>query len=93
MVEVQGSTHNVEPVDGGPVKRVHRANLRTCVGPVPTHRVRKSGVLITLTTMSTVVREGDPDPEFVVLEETTYPELDQRQDIDKDKIPGKDSKI
>lgn len=27
VVEVQGSTHAVEPVEGGPVKRVHRANL------------------------------------------------------------------
>lgn len=35
VVEIQGTTYTVEPVGGGPVKRVHRCNLRPCESPVP----------------------------------------------------------
>lgn len=38
--EVQGSTYTVEPVEGGPVKRVHRANLHPWGNPVPVPRPR-----------------------------------------------------
>lgn len=39
--EVQGTTYTVEPVEGGPVKRVHRSNLRICTNPVPMPRCLK----------------------------------------------------
>ncbi|XP_057194088.1 protein NYNRIN-like [Triplophysa rosa] len=38
--EVQRSTYTVEPIEGGPIKRVHRSNLRPCGNPVPVPRPR-----------------------------------------------------
>ncbi len=38
VVDVQGDTYTVEPLEGGLVKRVHRSNLRPCVGSVPMPR-------------------------------------------------------
>ncbi|KAK3525602.1 hypothetical protein QTP70_000419 [Hemibagrus guttatus] len=35
VLEVQGTTYTVEPVEGGTVKRVHRSNIRPCNNPVP----------------------------------------------------------
>lgn len=34
VIDVQGTTHKVVPVNGDPVKRVHKSNLRCCVNPV-----------------------------------------------------------
>lgn len=34
VVEVQGSTHTVEPVEGGPTKKIHRANFRQGLLPL-----------------------------------------------------------
>lgn len=43
VLEVQGTTYTMEPVEGSTVKRVHRSNLRPCNNPVPvpTPRNRK----------------------------------------------------
>ncbi|XP_067458021.1 uncharacterized protein [Thunnus thynnus] len=91
--EVQGSTHTVEPVESGPTKRIHRANLRPCVGPVPTPRKRKGSIPTAIETPSSKVAEDhpDPDPEYVVLEETTYLSLDQRQERDRVEVPDQNS--
>ncbi len=46
VLEVQGTTYTVEPVEGGTVKRVHRSNLRPCNHsvPVPMPRCRKPSI-------------------------------------------------
>ncbi|KAL7371576.1 hypothetical protein ABVT39_001492 [Epinephelus coioides] len=36
---------------------------------------------------------SDPDPEYVVLEEATYPNLDQEQDMDRGEIPEQKSEV
>lgn len=43
VIEVQGSTYAVHPIEGGKIKRVHRSKLRPCVseGLVPAPRIRK----------------------------------------------------
>lgn len=38
VVDIQGTTHAVEPLEEGPVKRVHRSELRSCAKPVPKPR-------------------------------------------------------
>eukprot|EP00064_Thunnus_orientalis_P009169 superscaffoldBa00001150_g9192 len=93
VLEVQGSTHTVEPVESGPTKRSHRANLRPCVGPIPTPRKRKGSIPAAIETPSSKVAEDhpDPDPEYVVLEETTYLSLDQRQERDRVEVPDQNS--
>ncbi|KAM9481251.1 uncharacterized protein Hap1MRO34_008996 isoform 1-T4 [Clarias gariepinus] len=95
VVEVQGSTHTVEPVEGGPTKRVHRANLRPCAGPVPTPRKSRSNVPITMTTPATesVVELPDLDPEYVVLEEATCLDLDQIEGRERDEVPDENSEV
>lgn len=95
VVEVQGSTHAVEPVEGGPIKRVHRANLMPCSGPVPAPRKHKGSVPVVIATPATEVAKEhtDDDPENVVLEETTYPSLDQRQEEEIDEISGRDNEV
>ncbi len=34
VVEAQGTTFTVEPLEGGPYRRVHRVDLHPCVNPV-----------------------------------------------------------
>lgn len=70
VIEVQGSTYAVEPIEGGQIKRVHRSNLRPCVnkGPVPAPRIRKPPVK----EKSTLVLEKEMpslDVECVLVEE------------------------
>ncbi|XP_061578722.1 uncharacterized protein LOC133444837 [Cololabis saira] len=74
VIEIQGTTYTVEPLEGGPVKRVHRSNLRPCVGPVPAPRRRRQS--------ATPVDEPAPshelemefiEPEFILEERVTYP--------------------
>lgn len=90
VVEVQGSTHAVEPVEGGPVKRVHRANLRPCVSPIPTPRKTKHRVPTetNLSAAGDATEDPDSDPEYVMLEETTFTNLSSRGPRERDEVPG-----
>lgn len=67
VVEVQGSTHTVEPVEGGPGMRVHRDNIRLCARPVAAPSKVRSSVPIVATSPPTEVSvdfpDLDPDPE------------------------------
>ena len=40
IVDIYGTAHTVEPVEGGPVKRVHGSELRLCPRPVPKPRTK-----------------------------------------------------
>ncbi|KAJ7996547.1 hypothetical protein DPEC_G00238170 [Dallia pectoralis] len=43
VIEIRDTTYTVEPVEGGPVRRVNRVDLRPCVEkPVPTPRKRST---------------------------------------------------
>ncbi len=35
VLDVQGITYTVEPLEGGPIKRLHGADLRPCVNSAP----------------------------------------------------------
>ena len=82
VVEIQGTTHTVEPLEGGPVKRVHRADLRPCVGPVPTARKQRSctppekHVCIS----EPALVDTEPEYEYVVIEEAPHLELGHDRD-------------
>ncbi|XP_067308989.1 uncharacterized protein [Pseudorasbora parva] len=74
VIEIQGTTHTVEPVEGGPIKRVNRVDLRPCVH-VPTSVARKKDVEpnVEMDGFSTV-DEGDESLEDgLVLLECTGP--------------------
>ncbi|KAJ8014435.1 hypothetical protein DPEC_G00040190 [Dallia pectoralis] len=76
VIEVQGTTHAVEPLEGGPVHRVHRANLRPCVGSCPVPGISRRGANnSTPATIGVVPSESLPEtdePESVVVEEVSY---------------------
>uniref|UniRef100_A0A669EIZ6 Gypsy retrotransposon integrase-like protein 1 n=1 Tax=Oreochromis niloticus TaxID=8128 RepID=A0A669EIZ6_ORENI len=88
VVEVQGSTHTVEPVEGGPVKRVHRANLRPCIGPIPAPRKKKNNESSVIAGPMTEEKTGcsDSDPEYVLLGETSYPIAEQGSVGDREAV-------
>ena len=67
IVDISGTTHTVEPVEGGPVKRVHRLELRPCPRPVPQPRTKAR-----LQTRTQPVAKDMPEslgPDFVVVAE------------------------
>lgn len=90
VVEVQGATYAVEPIEGGQIKRVHRSNLRPCVdkGPVPAPRIRKPPAKEIPTS---VLEKEVPslDVECVLVEEVPCPREvldstgDQREEVDE----------
>lgn len=82
VVDVQGTTYTVEPLEGGPCKRVHRSNLRPCVEPIPMPRQRRRAVspVDKPTLRESVCLESETesmDPEFVLVEEVGYPVAEQ----------------
>ncbi|KAJ7999930.1 hypothetical protein DPEC_G00199510 [Dallia pectoralis] len=47
VIDIRDTTYTVEPVEGGPVRRVNRVDLRPCVEkPVPTPRKRSTNQLL-----------------------------------------------
>lgn len=68
IVDIQGTTHSVEPVEGGPTKRVHRSELRLCLTPVPKPRT-KLRLQNSIQPVAERVPEP-PEPEFVIVEES-----------------------
>lgn len=72
VVNIQGSTYAVETLEGGPVKRVHRSNLRPCVASPPAQRCRRPAVAPGDEATSSPEPET-PVPEFVVVEKVYYP--------------------
>ncbi|XP_043112873.1 uncharacterized protein LOC122357538 [Puntigrus tetrazona] len=77
VVEVHGTTYTVEPVEGGPAKRVHRSGIRLCPRPVPMPR-RKVRPVEEVPTSGLVDEMPSLDAECVLVEETIYPEESQQ---------------
>ncbi|KAK9521367.1 hypothetical protein VZT92_021180 [Zoarces viviparus] len=74
VVDIQGTTYAVETLEGGPVKRVHRSNLRPYVGPIPAPRRRHQAVApVDELTLSPESETEFSDPEFILVEEVYYP--------------------
>lgn len=75
VVEIQGTTYTVEPVEGGPLKRVNRVDIRPCVSIPVVMPQKRSGSLST--PLATVQGESfgsdDITEDGVVLGELTGP--------------------
>ncbi|XP_059403406.1 uncharacterized protein LOC132136882 [Carassius carassius] len=95
VVEVHGTTYTVEPVGGGPAKRVHISDIRPCsrLIPMPRRKVRPVEV------PTSVLVEEIPslDAECVLVEETRWTKEDlvdpvleesQQQDVESDNCAG-----
>ncbi|RXN37813.1 macrophage mannose receptor 1-like protein [Labeo rohita] len=87
VIDVQGTTYTVEPLEGGPIKRLHRTDLRPCVTSLPEPEDHPPKVQEERKDTSELV-EVQSDPDFVVLEEVTYPSLQETNQIG---IPSADS--
>lgn len=66
-VDIQGTTHTIEPLEGGPTRTVHRTELRPRTEIVSPPDVN----MPTVVEMHTSDKFNEPD--FVVLEEVTDP--------------------
>ncbi|RXN06967.1 Retrovirus-related Pol poly from transposon [Labeo rohita] len=73
VVEIIGTTYTVEPLEGGPSKRVHRSELRP--GAVPTPRPRSKDKSQPDTQNVTMVGNDTSEPDFVVVEEVVQPSV------------------
>ncbi|XP_029902664.1 uncharacterized protein LOC115355879 [Myripristis murdjan] len=74
VVDIQGTTYAVEPLEGGQVKRVHRSNLRPCVEPVPMERRRRRAAShVEEPTLSLESDTESVEEEFVIVEDVRYP--------------------
>ncbi|KAK3532109.1 hypothetical protein QTP86_008373 [Hemibagrus guttatus] len=74
VLEVQGTTYTVEPVGGGPAKRVHRSDIRPCPrsDPVPMPRSRVSPVGVS--TPALMMEMPSLDAECVLVEKASWSE-------------------
>lgn len=82
VIQVQGTTYTVEPLEGGPSKRVHRVDLHPCVNPVVEPVVTGSSLSSSPSTaLGDPVEVGNADTEYVVLEEVTLPHLEETRNV------------
>ncbi len=83
VVEVQGTMYTVEPLEGGPCRRVHRVDLRPCVNPV-VEPAATEGSLEAPVAQFPPEKGGVEtiDPECVILEEVTWPRLEETRNVD-----------
>lgn len=85
VIDIRGTTYAVEPLEGGPVKRVHRSNLRPCVEPVPTLKQRPQAAAPV--EKPKVFQESETEvvePEFVLYEEVRYPQAEGAESMELD---------
>lgn len=85
VIDIQGTTHTVVPVTGGSLKRVHRSNLRLCVGPIPQPKPNSQSV------PPFHGPEADPDsetecpdsePDFLLMEQVEKPASPRLEDLE-----------
>lgn len=74
VIEVQGSTYAVEPIEGGPIRRVHQSNLRSYMNkaPVPAPRIQKP-LVKDIPTPVLEMEMPSLDVECVLMEEVRCP--------------------
>lgn len=70
VVEVQGTTYTVEPVEGGPARRVHRSNIRPCPKSVPALMTRNRVTPVEVSPPEVMEEVPSLDVECVLVEET-----------------------
>lgn len=82
--------HTVEPLEGGPIKRLHRADLRPCVTYAPEPESLENHPPKTQQGREAESEqvEVQSDPDFVVLEEVTYPSLQETEQIGNSSAAG-----
>ncbi len=66
-MDIQGTTHTVEPFEGGPIKRVHTSERRPCAVPVPKPQTKSRSLASTQPVIEG--KQDPPEPGFVVVEE------------------------
>ncbi len=78
VIEIQGTTHTVKPVEGGPIRRVNRVDLRPCVR-IPDPVAPKRGAEPTLEAGEASIEDVDDErlEEGIVLLECTGPNGDE----------------
>ncbi|XP_042079036.1 uncharacterized protein LOC121814904 [Haplochromis burtoni] len=73
VVYIQGTTYTVVPLEGGPVERVHRSNLRPCVGSIPAPKPRLRDQEVSSADEHQVSDTEVEHPEFALMEKVQYP--------------------
>ncbi len=77
VIEIQGTTHTVQPVEGGPIRRVNRVDLRPCVHiPGPVAPKRGAEPILEVGEASTGDVDEEQFEEGIVLLECTGPNGD-----------------
>ncbi len=74
MIDIQGTTHTVQPVEGGPIRRVNRVDLRPCVHiPDPVAPKRGAEPILEVGEASTGDVDEEQFEEGIVLLECSLP--------------------
>ncbi|XP_038137179.1 uncharacterized protein LOC119780968 [Cyprinodon tularosa] len=73
VVDIQGTTYTVAPLEGGSLRRVHRSNLRPCVGPTPVWKPRQHDQEVVTADEHEEPGTEVEHPEFILMEEVQYP--------------------
>lgn len=84
VIDVQGTTHTVIPVNGGPIKRVHRSNLRQYVGPVPAPRKMRPAAPVCdpETDLDSEIESIESEPGFLLFEQVQEPVGPMLEDLE-----------
>ncbi len=91
-MEIIGTTYTVEPLEGGPSKRVHRSELRP--GAVPIPRPRSKDKSQPDTQHVTMDGNDTSEPDFVVVEEVVQPTVRRATDTSPDsEAPESDGEV
>ncbi len=84
VVEVQGTTYTVEPLEGGPCRRVHRVDLHPCGNPVVEPGATDGSLEAPAAQFPPEKGEVETvDPECVILEEVIWPRLEETRNVSR----------
>lgn len=85
VTDIQETTHTAVPVNGGPLKRVHRSNLRLCVGPIPPPREERQTVPLVHdlgADLDSETESTDSGPEYLLVEHVDEPVGPRLEDLE-----------